>query len=1108
MLIAAPVLGLRSVSAAQFDLAPFAHLTTWSGESERSVANLSTSNNASSVGLVWDEERDIREIRVRYAGNAETHVRVQYWFKNWPYDPPHMPSIEDPMDDPWQGKWLQANVQESCDGAQCRYVFSPLAESENPRAHHTPDIRYRRTLKVRLVYPGSHASLSDLQAYSGTEEAPAQVAIELSTGSSDQAEWSGWFSAYNGAIRSVKGRGFAESDQIQGDGHWRFRASDEGKTLLLDLTGAQPNLPGSNDQTVVTVHAQMRLSKDPPERAQNRTFSFNLADVQQGPVVVPSAGARVTVANARAAAATRQHTAGRIRERVPQQPEQTYERASREIPPLDPWNRESGGPLYLPLAADASWQKFAFELGGDVYISKHGLKAKPAELKRLNWSGDRLTWRFGTGAKPDYREDHKVKIRPLNGYLPVPSQTWESDGISYNEEAFATLLRGPLSPDDPGRNESTPAVLMVQLTAENRATEARQASVLLSTHPGETLRLNVSEVRSGNILRAVFDAPAGSSASVAPLASGSGSGVRISFQVPPGQKRALIVKLPAVSGLDAQDVHDLQGLNYESERRRVVRYWEQIVAAAARFSVPEPKFNDILRSTVTHIHITATKDPASGLVMLPAASYIYDVFENESCYQLLLLDALGQSHTAARYLEPMLRLQGSKNFPGTHQGSIDGIFHGVRLSAEDDYTASGYGLDHGTVLWTAAQHYLYTRDAQWFSAAWPHLEKAIHWIVGQRATTKRQDEHGNPVREYGLLPASQLEDDVDWANWFSINAFAWAGMDLTAQALADLGRPESETVKREADAYRADLRNAVLRAAEAAPVARMQDGTYQPYVPTVPNRRFRLFGPTVMNYYARYGKPELKPLLRLGADRDTLSGAMLLIILGVFNPDEPIADWILNDWEDNETLSSGMGMNVHGMTDDKYWFSQGGMVFQANLINPIPVYLKRHEVPAAIRNLYNDYVSCLYPDVNMFTEEYHQWRHASGPFYKSSDEARFVNRIRDALVLEDNDTLWLAPGTPRRWVASADGVRVSAGQTFFGPVSYAMHAGNQPNSVDATVDLPSRNPAKNNWLVVRTPSGKIRGVTLNGQPWTKIDNSLEAVQLPSGRGKLQLHIEY
>ncbi|MGI9070804.1 MAG: EamA family transporter [Bryobacteraceae bacterium] len=36
-----------------------------------------------------------------------------------------MPSVEDPMDDPWQGGWLKAATTESCESSECRYVFAP-----------------------------------------------------------------------------------------------------------------------------------------------------------------------------------------------------------------------------------------------------------------------------------------------------------------------------------------------------------------------------------------------------------------------------------------------------------------------------------------------------------------------------------------------------------------------------------------------------------------------------------------------------------------------------------------------------------------------------------------------------------------------------------------------------------------------------------------------------------------------------------------------------------------------------------------------------------------------------------------------------------------------
>ena len=46
------------------------------------------------------------------------------------------------------------------------------------------------------------------------------------------------------------------------------------------------------------------------------------------------------------------------------------------------------------------------------------------------------------------------------------------------------------------------------------------------------------------------------------------------------------------------------------------------------FHGAEPKFNLLAKSVVAQIHISTTKDPETGLYMVPAASYVYDVFEN------------------------------------------------------------------------------------------------------------------------------------------------------------------------------------------------------------------------------------------------------------------------------------------------------------------------------------------------------------------------------------------------------------------------------------------------------------------------------------------------
>lgn len=1090
-------------SADLFDLASAGQVTSWDRSEPKRLAGLHQATGLSSLGLEWDEERDIREIRVRYPNNVVRGVSIEYWFRNWPYEPPKMPTFEDPMDDPWQGEWLKAAISEKCENAECTYQFEPLIEAENRKAKNLPGVRYRRTLKVRLVYPEGVPSIDSLRVYSGSEEFISKMRVELASGDSPGAQWTVSASVYNGRLLSAAPWQFSAQDSASGAQIWSFHSGPSAKGVLLDVIATKPDLPGSHDATVVTIHAK----RSDGAVEENRSFSFAIDDLTNGPIVLPEFLARVVDLSSPASSASQRQKKLRVRQRIALEPEQSFERASREIPPLNPWERESGEAVYLPLAPDSNWQKFAFEYGGNVFVSKKGIKAKGRELERLQWEGDRITWRIGTGATPYYRKDRQVTVRKLDGYLPVVTQVWRHEGIRYSEEAYATLLGGELSPENRARNEETPAVLMLNLSVRNESGAASRGHLWLSVEGMGALGLNNKTIRGKGKLVAYLGDTTGVEVSPATIPDIGVSGIHISFQLPAAGERSVVIKLPCVSDLGESDLAALDRLDYAAERARIVSYWKQIVGDATRFTVPEPKFNLLAKSVIAQIHISTTKDPKTGLYMVPAASYVYDVFENESCYQILLLDTLGRFDTAAAYLESMMRLQGSKNFPGLHKGSIDGIFHGAKIDDVYDYTAHGYGLDHGTVLWTLAQHYFYSRDRAWLEHAWPHMRRAIEWIEQQRSATKQTDLNGNNVREYGLLPASQLEDNPDWANWFSINGFAWAGMQRTAEALQDIGHADAVKIQQEANAFRADLRTAILRAVESAPVVRMQDGSYEPYVPVLPTRRFRIFGPLRADYYKRYGHPEIKPLMRLGADRDTLCGAVVLLLLGVFSPEEPIANWILDDWEDNETLSSGMGMNIHGMTDERYWFSQGGMVFQANLVNPIQTYLLKHEAPAAIRNLYNDFVACLYPNVNVFTEEYHQWGHGSGPFYKISDESRFINRVRDALVFEDGDTLWLAPGVPRRWLASPDGVAVNQIQTFFGPLSYSLHGG-KAGVIEATVQLPLRNPAKTAWLVARVPYGRLQSVRLNGKSWSRIDTRLEAIELPKQPGPLKLEIRY
>ena len=121
--------------------------------------------------------------------------------------------------------------------------------------------------------------------------------------------------------------------------------------------------------------------------------------------------------------------------------------------------------------------------------------------------------------------------------------------------------------------------------------------------------------------------------------------------------------------------------------------------------------------------------------MVPAASYYYEVFENEAAFQCVLLDALGDHKLAEEYLEGFIRLQGSRPFLGTFTGDQKDVYHGARIDKEYDYTASEYNLDHGVVLWALGEHYFYTRDKEWLQHAAPSMKRAADWVLEQRKLT-------------------------------------------------------------------------------------------------------------------------------------------------------------------------------------------------------------------------------------------------------------------------------------------------------------------------------------------------------------------------------------
>ena len=59
------------------------------------------------------------------------------------------------------------------------------------------------------------------------------------------------------------------------------------------------------------------------------------------------------------------------------------------------------------------------------------------------------------------------------------------------------------------------------------------------------------------------------------------------------------------------------------------------------------------------------------------------------------------------------------------------------------------------------------------------------------------------------------------------------------------------------------------------------------------------------------------------------------------------------------------------------------------------------------------------------------------------------------------------------------------------------------------ISLPTRNPARAAWLVLRAPEGKhLRSVEVDGKAWTDFDPSLERIALPMRTGEIRIKARF
>jgi hypothetical protein len=426
------------------------------------------------------------------------------------------------------------------------------------------------------------------------------------------------------------------------------------------------------------------------------------------------------------------------------------------------------------------------------------------------------------------------------------------------------------------------------------------------------------------------------------------------------------------------------------------------------------------------------------------------------------------------------KVQIKANVHGSRFTDFDGILMGVNPHG-DSY---GYDLKHsgghGTIMEATAHHYRMTGDKEWFLRHVPRLKKACEWTLRQRkawAPDMPKDAWG-----YGLQPPTNLGDYGGVAMFYYTDAFYYNGLVEVAGIMAELKVEGAEDLLRRAEEYRQDIRAAVERSVARTAVVAVGDGTYRRYVPAAPYSR------------SAHGN-------------DPLNGFLCLAIrdYGVYAPEEPLVRDVVDVVE--QAFSGTSGITI-----------------QTGHEKHPPIHLLNDDIPLFLRSLFNEYAVVIRPwelepdtpknrkgpETPVGPAAYEFFEHPGRwAVDKTFEEAVFLQRMRNMLVMELHDVLWLAKATPRVWLEQGKKISVKNSPTYFGTLAYEIVSDADNGKITATVEMPTRKAPKEVVLRFRHPkSAPIKGVTVNGKPWTEFNKDKETITLKGLTGTVALTAQY
>ena len=1042
-----------------FDIAPFALPNTEPNE------------------LRFEDPRDITEVVVTFKRTAPGRIRLSYLRKAWPESRAETRSDSaNPcsfgwitQDDQFNGEWQAAAIRATKQGAK-RVALTFRALTNEFPAMTGYDMTFRRTLGIKLHVPAA-AVIADVAVHTRSPQAETRLRIELNAGRKTPTA-AIRLRGHNAVVAGVSPSSRVTTAR---DGDWLLKRPP--RQFTAHIRHMNPCQAYSGDDPLLTFD----VGRD--------AFTISLTSLaEEGPIWFDDKGIFITAADDpiqfeeyRA----RHADAKTLTQRVLDRKEQSLDGAYYEQP--------RAHVVCYNVGVKHARQRFTIEPNGDVLLVKNNVKrVKGKDTDRFKNDGDgrfffgleswRMLSRFPDPAPtPAWRiQARKGGLTVEQQSLAVPLDTSILKKRTTGDDTVVALIRFRFTNTG---DAPVDAELPVQYSAASRRSHnaygahGTQNDAQVPISPREALKAGGDRIwgqRAGHkILRAAYKTDMR-------VASKDKAGILLTARLEPGASCEALLKIPFIALDKPAELKALSALTYEKSASEVAGFWKREVAQGAEIRTPEPRLNELHAAHLTHVQISDFEMPdGSGLINTSVGTSTYGNFSNESCMIVQELDQRGFHDDARRRLELWIKYQGTVEQPGNFT-DYDGMYYGA-----GGFESGHYNQHHGWVLWCLCEHFFLTRDAAWLRRVADSVIAGADWISRQRRNTMKELPHSRGW-EYGFLPAGSLEDVTDFYYWLSTNALTWRGADHAARALAEIGHPEADRLRGEADRYRHDLIRGFETMRQHSPLVRLRDGRWIPHYPSRLYRRGR----------------------DVGWIREVLEGAVYLLLSGLYDSTSKQAGWILDDYQDNRYMAPPYGYLIPDFESN--WFSRGGFSIQPNLLAGLLPYLDRDEPEQYIRMFFNAWCACYREEIGGMSEHpMPVLGFSNSAQFKTSDEANAVMWLRYLYLYWNHELLHIGRALPRAWLSAGNDIAVTDVATYHGAVSarYSVDLSGSRIKLECRLDKRAgrarvlarfRHPEK-------TP---IKAVHVNGKRWTAFNPATEDVDLTGLTGKIVVDVVY